>query len=183
MAALNIFVGCSSKDTSNEIYQQTAEKTGNFIVRGNHNFVFCGCGVGLVGRIYSVVCRSPKSKIFVASAKAYENHLESVSCVREYKLETINQRKDAIFSLSDVLVFLPGGVGTADELLASIEAKRAGEHDLPIVILNEGGFFDRLLAFFKQICDEGFASSKTFELCFVARSFDEAAEYLSNISK
>ncbi len=180
---MNVFVGCSSINTNNEIYQQTAEKMGNFIVRGNHNFVFCGCGFGLVGRIYSVVSRSPKSEVFVASARSYENHLESVSCIREYKLETINQRKDAIFSLSDVLVFLPGGIGTADELLASIEAKRAGEHNLPIVILNESGFFDRLLAFFKQICDEGFSDSKTFKLYFVARSFDEAAEYLSSISK
>ena len=180
---MNIFVGCSSINTSNEIYQQMAEKMGNFIVSGNHNFVFCGCGCGLIGRVYSVVSRSPKSEVFVASARSYENHSESVSCIKEYKLETINQRKDTIFSLSDVLVFLPGGIGTADELLASIEAKRAGEHNLPIVILNESGFFDRLLAFFKQICDEGFANSKAFNLHFVARSFDEAAEYLSSISK
>ncbi len=183
MAALNIFVGCSSINTSNEIYQHTAEKMGDFIARGNHNFVFCGCGFGLIGRIYSLVSQSPKSEVFVASARAYENNLESISCVKEYKLKTINQRKDAIFSLSDVLVFLPGGIGTADELLASIEAKRAGEHNLPIVILNEGGFFDRLLAFFKQICREGFANHETFKLYFVAKSFAEAAEYLSNLSK
>lgn len=183
MDALNIFVGCSSINTSNEIYQQTAEKMGNFIVSGNHDFVFCGCGFGLIGRVYSVVSQSPKSEVFVASAKSYENLLESGSCVREYKFKTVNQRKDALFSLSDVLVFLPGGIGTADELLASIEAKRAGEHNLPIVILNESGFFDRLLAFFKQICDEGFSDSKTSDLYFVARSFDEAAEYLLSISK
>ena len=72
MAALNIFVGCSSIDTDNEIYNQIAEKVGNFIVSRGHNFVFCGCDVGLIGRVYSMVAGSPRSKIFVVSAGAYE---------------------------------------------------------------------------------------------------------------
>ena len=40
---MNIFVGCSSRDTDNKEYNKLAEDIGEFIVNGNHNFVFGGC--------------------------------------------------------------------------------------------------------------------------------------------
>lgn len=34
---MNVFVGCSSRDTNNEDYNRIAEEIGKFIVRGRHN--------------------------------------------------------------------------------------------------------------------------------------------------
>ena len=42
---MNIFVGCSSRNTENEIYNRIAEEIGKFIVKEGHNFVFGGCDV------------------------------------------------------------------------------------------------------------------------------------------
>ena len=180
---MNIFVGCSSIETDNEVYNETARKMGNFIVEGNHNLIFGGCDVGLMGRVYSIVSKSPKSEVFVAAAKAYEDCLQPFLASKSHIFGTINQRKDAFIALSDVAVFLPGGIGTVDELLAVIETKRAHEHNLPIIIVNEGGHFNHLLNFFEKIYDEGFAEARTRQLYFVAKTFDEAAKRLSNISK
>lgn len=178
---MNIFVGCSSRTTENENYNRIAEKIGNFIVKEGHNFVFGGCNEGLMGKIYSVVSRSPESKIIVTIAKAYVDDLKPLSYSKAYMFDTVNERKNAFIDLADVMIFIPGGIGTIDELLTAIETRRNHEHNVPIIIINENGFFEQLLNMLERIYDEGFADSKDRQLYLVADTIDEAIEHLSKV--
>ena len=175
---MNIFVGCSSRDTNNEEYNKLAEDIGKFIVNGNHNFVFENCGTGLMGKIYSVVSKSHNSEIIVTMAEAYKKQLDDISYDKFYILGTVNERKDCFIKLSDVMIFIPGGIGTIDELLTAIETKRSKQHNSPIIIININHYFDNLLNMLQQIYDEGFADSKNQELYFVVNSLDDAIKYL-----
>ena len=77
------------------------------------------------------------------------------------------------------MIFIPGGIGTVDEILTAIETKRSGQHNSPIIIININHYFDNLLNMFEQIYDENFADSKNKELYNVVDSLDEAIKYLS----
>ena len=180
---MNIFVGCSSRNTENENYNKIAEKIGNFIVKKGHNFVFGGCDVGLMGKIYSIVSKSTKSKIIVTIAKAYADDLKDLSYSKAYMFDTVNERKNAFIELADVMIFIPGGIGTIDELFTAIETRRNHEHNVPIIVINENGFFEQLLNMLERIYDEGFADSENCQLYFVADTVDEAIEYLFELSK
>lgn len=180
---MNIFVGCSSRNTENEIYNRIAEEIGEFIVKEGHNFVFGGCDLGLMGKIYSIVSKSPKSEIIVTIAKAYADDLKSLSYSKAYMFATVNERKNAFVDLADVMIFIPGGIGTIDELLTAIETRRNHEHFVPIIVINANGFFNQLLGMLEQIYDEGFADSKNRELYFIANTIEEAIEYLSKLQK
>lgn len=180
---MNIFVGCSSRNTENEIYNRIAEEIGNFIVKEGHNFVFGGCDLGLMGKIYAIVSNAPKSEIIVTIAKAYAVDLKSLSYSKAYIFNTVNERKNAFINLADVMIFIPGGIGTIDELLTAIETLRNHEHNVPIIVINENGFFNQLLSMLERIYDEGFADSKNRQLYFVVDTVDEAIEYLSELSK
>ena len=176
---MNIFVGCSSKDTDNKEYNKLAEDIGKFIVNEKYNFVFGGCGTGLMGKIYSVVSKSHDSKIIVTIAEAYKKQLEDISYDEFYISDTVNKRKDCFIKKSDVMIFIPGGIGTVDEILTAIETKRSRQHNSPIIIININHYFDNLLNMFEQIYDENFADSKNKELYNVVDSLDEAIKYLS----
>lgn len=179
---MNVFVGCASRNTSNETFNKTAEELGNFIVDHGHNFVFGGCDRGLMGRIYtSIIQKKSQSEIIVVMAKAYEDDLKTLSYNKVYTFDAVNERKNAVISLSDVLVFIPGGIGTIDELMTAIEAKRSHEHDKPILIVNVDNFFGNLLDMLNEIYSEGFADLKNRKLYFVANSIDEAIEYLATL--
>jgi hypothetical protein len=124
---MNIFVGCSSRNTNNECYNRIAEKIGDFIVSGEHNFIFGGCEVGLMGKIYSIVSKGEKSDIIVTIAKAYEDDLKNLSYSKAYMFDTVNERKNAFIELADVMIFIPGGIGTVIEkyfLINTIEIWR-----------------------------------------------------------
>lgn len=179
---MNVFVGCSSRDTNNEYYNRIAEEIGDFIVNGKHNLVFGGCDNGLMGKVYSIVSKSSDSKIIITIAKAYEDDLKNLSYSSAHMFDTVNERKNCFIDLADVMFFLPGGIGTIDEILTSIETRRNHEHDVPIIIINTNNYYGHLLDMLNQIYDEGFADSKNRELYFVANSIEEAVNHLSELT-
>lgn len=179
---MNVFVGCSSRDTNNELYNRVAEEIGKFIVEGKHNLVFGGSNIGLMGKVYSEVSKGTESKIIIATAKAYEYHLPYLNYSEAHVFETVSERKSALLKLSDVMVFIPGGIGTIDELFAALETRRAHEHEAPIIIVNANNFFKHLLEMLNQIYDERFADSKTRELYYVADTLEEALQHLSKLT-
>lgn len=71
--------------------------------------------------------------IIITIAKAYEDDLKSLSYSKAYMFDTVNERKNAFIELSDVMIFIPGGIGTIDELLTAIETRRNHEHSVPII--------------------------------------------------
>jgi hypothetical protein len=61
-----------------------------------------------------------------------------------------------MFELSDGFVALPGGIGTLDETFEIMTWRQLGLHDKPLVILDQGGFWQPLQAMLKAIVAGGF---------------------------
>lgn len=57
----------------------------------------------------------------------------------------LNDRKQIMIERSDVLLALPGGIGTLDEIFTLMAANSIGYQQKPIVLYNESGFWDSLL--------------------------------------
>lgn len=174
---MNIFVGCASRNTNNPYYNQIAEDLGDYIVSHKHNLVFGGCERGLMGKLYEKV-KQTESKIFVTMAEAYKEDLENLTYNHATLLKTVNERKDSFIKESDVLIFLPGGIGTIDELITAIETRRNHEHNIPIIIVNVNGFFEPLLSMLEKIYAEEFADSKNRNMYVVCSSSKELIEEL-----
>ena len=178
----NIFVGCSSRNIDNRNFNKLAEDIGNFIVENNLNYVFGGCKDGLMGKIYSIV-KNSDSDIIVTMAKAYEEELKGLSYSKSYLYNTVNERKNGFISLSDIMLFIPGGIGTIDELFTAIEACRSNDYNVPIIIINIDEIFNPVLDMLEKIYQLGLADTKSRELYFIANSFDEAKEFIFSLQK
>lgn len=178
---MNIFIGCSSVNAQLDKYSRTAEKMADFIVKGGHNLVFGGCDRGLMGKVYSQIIKSQskKTKIIITIAEAWKDDLKTLTYDEVHMFKTVNERDQQEIDLSDALVFLPGGIGTLEEILMAIETRRSGEHDKPIIIINNANFFENLIEMLNQIYDEGFANSSAREMYFIADTVEEAIKYLS----
>ena len=175
---MNIFVGCGARDNGYPWYRDTISKLAHFIAEENHNLVFGGSDRGIMGLVYSIVISSKNSKVYVSMCNAYKDQLNGLKYEKLILYETVNERKNGYIKLSDALVFIPGGFGTVDELMGVIEAKRAKEHNLPIVIINICDYFNPLLEMFEKFYNEGFADESIRRLYFVANSANDAIEYL-----
>jgi uncharacterized protein (TIGR00730 family) len=70
----------------------------------------------------------------------------------------MHARKALATSLADGFIGLPGGYGTLEELFETVAAAKLGRLHGPIILLNDGGFFDPLLAFIDVAAHAGFVS-------------------------
>lgn len=181
---MNIFVGLSSRLTENKEFNKLADDVGRFIVNGNHNLVFGAYNHGLMGKVYSIVNSSENSDVIAVTCRRFEADLLDISYKEPvYMNDNISGRKDDFYKVSDVLLFIPGGFGTLDELMSAIEAKRNEEHNLPIVIVNQSGFFNNFFNMLEKIYEEGFADLVSKELYVVFENFAKASDYINNISR
>lgn len=161
---MNIFVAGSSRNTKQFWYNKAAVEVGKLIAKNGDTLVFGGCSTGLVGKVYDEVRKNSECKIIVGINKAYESDLETIDYTSAYVLDTLGERKTAFMSLADVMIFLPGGIGTIDELYTMIEAKRCKEHNKPIITFSLQDYFTPIFEPIHIACGTGFSDPSDLEL-------------------
>ena len=196
---MNVFVGCSSRAPQNRIYEESckvAKELADWIVEKHHNYVFGAGKTGLMGVIYNEVQRklqedaplsdyneelsvSDSTKIIAVTLDRRAEDLKELECDIKLAFNTLSERKQVLFQLADVMIFLPGGLGTIDELISAIEAKRSFEHQKEIIICNVCGYFDSVVNAIDYSVNKGFTGSLCEDFFRVVNSEAELVETLN----
>jgi uncharacterized protein (TIGR00730 family) len=79
---------------------------------------------------------------------------------------------------SDILVALPGGVGTLDEIFHVLAAAMIGYHSKRVVLYNVNGFWDPLMELLGSSKEKGFVRCDLEKHLVVANSIDELEKYI-----
>ena len=91
----------------------------------------------------------------------------------------LSDRKAIMVERSDVLVALPGGVGTLDEVFTVMAANSIGYHRKKVVLLALDGFWDGLVEVLQEMDRRGFVNVPLEQYLVVARSWDELQAVLA----
>lgn len=70
--------------------------------------------------------------------------------------EDLSERQREMLRGTDALVTLPGGCGTLEEVAEVLTLKRLGLFHGQVILLNQDGFWDPLVAWLERCIDEGF---------------------------
>ncbi|MBP5344442.1 MAG: LOG family protein [Alphaproteobacteria bacterium] len=162
-----VFVAGGSRSGLNPVYKQQAFELGKEICRQNYQLTFGLSSRGIMGAVAKGVMsewvkkekRIPVPIQGITTAhykKLYPS--DNVDGVKDIIISnTLEQRKANLLN-SDFIVFVPGGVGTLDELSYNCIAIQDGFLDLkPFVLFNIDGFFHHLLEYLKDIHLKGFS--------------------------
>ena len=95
-------------------------------------------------------------------------------------VDTMHQRKQLMYELSDGFLVLPGGYGTFEEFFEMLTWLQLGIHELPIGLFNVEGYFDRLLGFLDHGQAEGFIAPKNRQLVLDDRDLDELLDRMAS---
>lgn len=176
----SLCVYCASSDRLEAKYYEVASRVGAEIARRGWTLVYGGGKSGLMGatargakgaggRVIGVIPEFMKARE-LAFTEADE--LISVLTMRERKME-METRAEAFLAL-------PGGWGTLEELLEILTLAHLDVLPKPIVILNQDGYYDELLALFERIIRERFMHDTIRRKFAVARGVDEIFHLLEN---
>jgi uncharacterized protein (TIGR00730 family) len=150
---MNVCVFCSASDLPDK-YVRPAGQLAQLIAQHGHDLVWGGSDTGVMkivadgvqaggGRIYGV-------SVEMLRARARPDADEMVIA------KDLGERKAMMLARSDIIVVLPGGLGTLDELSEILELRKHGAHEKRVIVLGTDGFYDGLRAQLERMEAEGF---------------------------
>lgn len=156
---MNICVFCSSSSNLAECYVHAAQKLGETLAKRGHTLVFGGYDMGLMGDVAKAVLVNGGKVVGITTQGLSAKGRTIVSGIEERQTENLSKRKEAMVTISDAFVTLPGGIGTLDEFFSVISQAKVGEVEGKSALLNVEGYFDPLVKMLDDSCAKGLNSS------------------------
>ena len=169
---------CSACEQISPRYFECTRELGVWMATEGKTLVYGGADMGLMECIAHTVKEHGGKVVGVVPTKLEEKG--RVSDLLDVTFHTVNlsDRKDVILQESDILVALPGGVGTLDEVFHVVAAATIGYHTKHVVLYNIDGFWDSMLTMLHQMEAQGFIRRPLNQFLSVATSLDELKELL-----
>ncbi len=174
----SVCVYCASSTQIDQLYFDTAKELGHLLAQKGIRLINGAGSIGLMGALSDAALEGGGQITGVIPSFMVEQHWHHPHLSELLVTETMHERKQMMADLSNGAIALPGGCGTMEELLEVITWKQLGLYAHPIVILNVNGFFDPLLEMLQRAIDQRFMRTIHAHIWQVARSAEEAVEYL-----
>ncbi len=178
MEKIGIF--CSACEQIAPQYVEYTQRLGAWMGRHGKTLVYGGADMGLMECVARAVKEQGGYVIGVVPDKLEERGRVSALPDKILHTDTLSRRKDVIVRESDILVALPGGVGTLDEVFHVVAAATIGYHRKQVVLYNIGGFWNPLLALLDKMQEGGFIRKPLKDFLVVADSPEEIETMLSS---
>ncbi len=158
MKSLCIF--CGARSGNNPIYTETAVTLAKLMVEEDIELIYGGGKVGLMGVLADTILENGGQVQGVIPEGLIDQEVGHTGLTQLHVVNTMHQRKELMYDLSEGFVALPGGFGTLDEFFEILTWSQLGLHKKPIGFLNVNGYFNHLLSHFELTVEEGFVSQQ-----------------------
>ena len=185
----SVCVFCGSSPGSKPDYIASSELLAKVMAERNLSLVYGGAHVGIMGAIANHLLELGGEVIGVIPEALVELEVAHQGLTQLHVVADMHERKAKMAELSDGFVALPGGLGTLEELFEVLTWAQLAFHDKPVGLLNVAGFYDDLLRFLDNACQEAFMKPGHRDLllddinpsALLARMMEHKAVYTSKL--
>ncbi|MGE5538956.1 MAG: TIGR00730 family Rossman fold protein [Gemmatimonas sp.] len=153
----SVCVYCGASVGNDPRFAEGARRLGTLLARQGITLVFGGGRVGLMGAVADAALAAGGRVVGVIPTSLKTVELAHPGCSELIVTASMHERKERMFQLSDGFIALPGGIGTLEETIEVITWRQLRFHDKPIVIIDDGGYWQPLRALFDATVAAGFA--------------------------
>lgn len=169
--AIGVF--CAASETIDVAYADAAREFGNWMGENGHALVYGGASKGLMETTAAAVKSAGGKVVGVVPDILISRNCVSTLLDEQITVTNLSERKDIMLERSDILVALPGGVGTLDEVFHVMGAATIGYQCKKVVFYNVNGFWNSLLALLDEYGRGGFLRDKAYERFATADNLDQ----------
>ena len=169
---MNILIYCGARLGNDPLLQTTVERVGQAIVDRGWNLVYGGGGVGLMGIVARTVLQGGGHVTGIIPTFLNTAEVALNTCTVLHEVESMHERKQQMIAMADIIVALPGGFGTLDELFEALTWRQLGLHACPIGLLNVDGFYDSILVLRDEFQRRSFIDDNVASMLTVSDSID-----------
>ncbi len=175
----NVGVFCGASDGLDAVYYALAGDFGRWLGEHGLTLVYGGADSGLMEAMARGV-KASGGRVVGVVPRILEVRRKVSMCVDEIvHCSDLSDRKAIMIERSDILVALPGGIGTLDEVFTVMASGSIGYHGKRVVLFDLGGFWDGLVHVLQEMDRQHFVNVPLERYFSVARSWDELAAALS----
>lgn len=178
---MKIGIFCSANNNIDPDFFRLADELATWMGNNGHTLVWGGCNLGLMQQLGTSIkaaggrCIGIVPQIIEKGGRAFPDIDIYIPC------DSLSDRKDLLLAHSDIIIALPGGIGTLDEIFTVAAAHTIGYHSKKIILLNAKGFWDSLIAMLDDLQSKGVIRGQWRDYILVANSVEEAVSaYLSS---
>lgn len=176
-----IAVFCAASDEIDAKYVAAAREVGALIGSMGCALVYGGARAGLMEATAAAAKEAGAHIIGVVPVVLEER--DRVSRLLDEKIHTRNlsERKDIMVEQGNLLVALPGGIGTLDEVFHTMAAATIGYHGKRVVLYNVDGFWDGMVALLRQMSAAAFVRGNLDKYLVVANGIEELKNLIDEV--
>lgn len=178
-----VCVFCGARPGSDPRYLALARRTGTELARAGITLVYGGGSLGMMGALADGALQAGGAVVGVIPQSLMDREVGHVGLTRMEVVGDMAVRKQRMIALSDAFLTLPGGLGTLDELFEVLTLRQLGEHDKPILVVNDQGYFDALALALRSIVAEGLASARDVDHMRLVPDLQSAMQSMFHIQQ
>ena len=164
----SVAVFCAASENIAPGYFEVAAEVGYMLGRLGATMVYGGARFGLMEATAKAAKKAGARIVGVVPDILVERDRVSYLLDEQVGCRNLSERKDIMLERSDVLVALPGGIGTLDEIFHVLAAATIGYHTKRVVLYNVNGFWNPLLATVEEMAQAGFVRGEIEKYLVVA---------------
>lgn len=179
---MNVGIICSSRKEIDPYYLSIARSISSYLAELGFDLVFGACSESMMGICYDEFRRKGRNITAVTTTK-YIDDLVNMKYADPIVCDTTFDLKKELFENSDIIVALPGGIGTDSEILSFIEEVRSNDKKMHIEIYDEGNYGERFFEplinnIIKEKINSKFADKSVLEYFDISHNKSEFKEHI-----
>lgn len=170
----HVLVFCASSGSCDPVFHDAAAALGRALAKNGDTVVYGGGAVGSMGALADAALAEGGRVVGIIPRFMREREWAHTGITELRLVDDMRERKRQMLELADAIVTLPGGSGTFEELFEALTCKRLGLFRNPIVIVNQGGFYDPLFTLLASSVAERFMSEEHLDMWHAVDHVDDA---------
>lgn len=179
---MNVCVYCGSRNGSDPLFEHAARAVGVAIAERGWNLIYGGGNIGLMGVLARTALENGAQVTGIIPKFLATKEIALTDCTELIEVESMHIRKALMIERSDLLIALPGGFGTLDELFEALTWRQIRLHARPLGLLNIAGYYDPLVAMIKRMESDGFVQDKHVSMLHVSTDVNDLLDTLTLIT-
>jgi uncharacterized protein (TIGR00730 family) len=173
LAFSSVCVYCGSSNLVAQAFKSSAQAIGTELAQRGVRIVYGGGHVGLMGIVADSALKAGGIVIGIIPEHIRAQEVQHMGLTELLVVPDMHTRKRMMVERSDAFVILPGGLGTLDEAFEILTWKKLKLHNKPVILLNQNGYWDTMIALIDNTISEGFSQPLDRALFQVATSVEE----------
>ena len=153
---MNVCVFTGSSIGTHPNYRQAAQSLGYYLAEHDHDLVYGGASVGLMGAVADAILEAGGKAYGVLPTTLQRREIIHEDLTELMIVPDMHTRKAKMAELSDIFIVMPGGIGTMEEMFEIWTWSQLGIHRKPIGLLNIDNYYQQLLTFMDHTVKQGF---------------------------